>query len=97
MHVSYSQWRRPPAISDTVSVTGVPFCSFRNDTSERQVTDHPGPWSSAGQASVVEMDVDAAVAAAFLLDLADAHLADLGRRSQVSAAAGLQVHALYLE
>ena len=43
-------------------------------------------------ASLVEQDVDAAVAPAFFLDLADTHHADFGRGPQVCTTAGLQVH-----
>src|SRR5471032_1610510 len=44
-----------------------------------------------------ELDYDAARAGAFLLDLRHAQPADLARIGDVSAAAGLQVHAVDLE
>lgn len=43
------------------------------------------------------MNVDAPIAAAFLLYLADTYRADFGGGLQVSAAARLQVHTLYFE
>ncbi len=53
--------------------------------------------SSLKENSVVEMDIDAAVATAFLLDLPDPYLADFRRRLQVRSATGLQVYAFYFQ
>ena len=43
------------------------------------------------------MDVKATVMLAFVLDLADAHLADFAGRFQVGAAAGLKIDSLDLQ